>query len=98
MSTPVPATPATEKYTPLSPASLTGGRRHKLRKVSAKTIKKTLKRLGMKAKGRVVLKGGDGEEPEQKEEGSMATTAGRRRRHTKKTHRRRGKSLFGLKY
>lgn len=100
MSTPVPATPATEKYTPLSPAGLTGGRRHKLRKVSAKTIKKTLRRLGMKAKGRVVLKGGvdEGVEGEEKSMGSEATTAGRRRRHTKKTHRRRGKSLFGLKY
>ena len=100
MSTPTPATPATEKYTSLSPAGLTGGRRRKLRKVSAKTIKKTLRRLGMKAKGRVVLKGGVGEGEEgEKTEGAMGTTAtaGRRRRHTKKTHRRR-RSVFGLKY
>lgn len=97
MSTPVPATPATEKYTPLSPASLTGGRRHKLRKVSAKTIKKTLKRLGMKPKSRVVLRGGN-QDPEMKEEESTATMAGRRRRGTKKTRRGRGKSLFRLKY
>ena len=35
----------------------TGGR--KLKKVSAKTIKRTLRKLGMKPKGRVVLKGGE---------------------------------------
>lgn len=86
----------TEKYTSLSPAPVSGGRRHHMKKVSAKTIKKTLKRLGMKPKGRMVLKGGmvEGADGETKEEMS----AGRRRRHhTKKTHRRR-KSLFGLKY
>jgi hypothetical protein len=97
MSAPQPATPATEKYTPLSPASLTGGRRHKLKKVSAKTIKRTLKRLGMKPKSRVVLRGGNAD-PELKDEEPMAaTSAGRRRRGTKKTHRR-GRSLFGMKY
>jgi hypothetical protein len=36
-----------------------GGRRHKMRKVSAKKIRRTLKALGMKPKGRVVLKGGE---------------------------------------
>ena len=36
-----------------------GGRRMKLRKVSAKTIRRTLKALRMKPKGRVVLKGGE---------------------------------------
>jgi len=50
----------------LSPA-LVGGRRrsHKVhhhhksaKKVSAKTIRRTLKRLGMRPKGRLVLKGG----------------------------------------
>jgi hypothetical protein len=84
----------TEKYTPLSPASLTGGRRHKLKKVSAKTIKKTLKRLGMKPKGRVVIRGGT--DPEMKDEEPVeppAPSGGRRRKHTKKTHRR-GRRLF----
>lgn len=92
----VPAT--TEKYTSLSPSPLSGGRRRHLKKVSAKTIKRTLRRLGMKAKGRVVLKGGEGEMPE--EEKSEPATAGRRhrRRGTKKTHRRGRKSLFGLRY
>ncbi len=72
-----------------------GGRRHhKMKKVSAKTIKKTLKRLGMKPKGRVVIKGGG---PEEGKEGEGAMNmGGRRRRHTKKTHRRR-RSLFGLR-
>lgn len=92
----VPAT--TEKYTSLSPSPLSGGRRH-LKKVSAKTIKRTLRRLGMKAKGRVVLKGGT-TDPEMKKEEPVPTTptAGRRRRGTKKTHRRGRKSLFGLRY
>ncbi len=70
-----------------------GGRRH-LKKVSAKTIKRTLKRLGMKPKGRVVIKGGEMEEP--KEE-TAPVTAGRRRGHTKKTQRRQKKSLFGMR-
>ena len=40
--------------------SVVGGRRHRKshRKVSAKTIRKTLRHLGLKPKGRVVLKGG----------------------------------------
>lgn len=92
----VPAT--TEKYTSLSPSPLSGGRRRHLKKVSAKTIKRTLRRLGMKAKGRVVLKGGDGELPEAEEKTETPTAGRRRRRHTKKTHRRGRKSLFGLRY
>lgn len=89
----------TEKYTSLSPAPLSGGRRRSMRKVSAKTIKKTLKRLGMKAKGRVVIRGGmdDGETEKSGESTETATAGRRRRRGTKKTHRRR-KSLFGLRY
>jgi hypothetical protein len=61
-----------------SPAPV-GGRRHRksAKKVSAKTIRRTLRKLGMRPKGRVVLKGGaEGEAeavaPEMK--------AGRRRR------------------
>jgi len=46
-------------------AAPVGGRRHKLKKVSAKTIRRTLRKAGMKPKGRVVLNGGDGlEAPE----------------------------------
>ena len=91
----VPAT--TEKYTSLSPAPLSGGRRH-MKKVSAKTIRRTLKRLGLKAKGRVVLKGGQEKEGEETETPSVPTAGRRRRRGTKKTHRRGRKSLFGLRY
>lgn len=92
---------AAEQYTPLSPAPVGGRRRRSVKKVSAKTIKRTLKRLGMKPKGRVVLKGGDVPTPteEAKEETTVPPVAGRRRRHhTKKTHRRHRRSLFGLKY
>lgn len=70
-----------------------GGRRH-LKKVSAKTIKRTLKRLGMKPKGRVVIKGGS-KDPVTGEE--IPDEGGRRRRrHTKKTHRR-SRHLFGMR-
>ncbi len=79
---------------PLSPAPV-GGRRH-LKKVSAKTIKRTLRKLGMKPKGRVVLKGGEGEAPPAGEgEGAMG---GRRRRHTKKGRKHHRRSIFGMKY
>ncbi len=76
-----------------------GGRRHhKMKKVSAKTIKKTLKRLGMKPKGRVVIKGGGDDEDGGTGMGPGVGLGGRRRRHTKKTHRRhKRRSLFGLR-
>ncbi len=90
-----PATP-TGGALPLAPASV-GGRRHRLKKVSAKTIKRTLKRLGMKPKGRVVIRGGEGEMKD--DVAPVTPEGGRRRRHTKKTHRRRHRrSVFGLKY
>jgi hypothetical protein len=62
-------------------APVVGGRRHKLRKVSAKTIRRTLKALRMKPKGRVVLKGGEAPAPE-----AAAPAMGGRRRRS----RRRG--------
>ena len=69
----------------LAPAPVTGGRRHRksARKVSAKTIRKTLKHLGLKPKGRVVLKAGG--ETEEK-------MGGRRRRTARKSGLRK---LFG---
>lgn len=82
--------------TTLSPASATGGRRH-AKKVSAKTIRRTLKRLGMKPKGRVVLKGGENAMAADGEAAPAddAMKAGRRRRHTKKHSRKhRGFRLF----
>jgi len=71
-----------------------GGRRH-MKKVSAKTIKRTLKRMGLKPKGRMVLKGGD-MDTDKEPPVEPALVAGRRRRHTKKTHRR-GRHLFGMR-
>ena len=66
-----------------------GGRRHKLRKVSAKTIRRTLKKMGLKPKGRVVLKGG---RRRSRRRGGMSYEGGRRR----KTHRKSLLSkLFG---
>jgi hypothetical protein len=66
-----------------------GGRRHKLKKVSAKTIRRTLKKMGMKPKGRVVLKGGEGMEPEK--EAAAPVMGGRRKRSA--STRRRSSSL-----
>lgn len=87
--------PYTLNSTAGNSASVVGGRRHHMKKVSAKTIKKTLKRLGMKPKGRVVIKGGEIDPATGKEKDPMV--AGRRRRHhTKKTHRR-SRGLFGMR-
>jgi hypothetical protein len=66
-----------------------GGRRHSKshRKVSAKTIRKTLHKLGLKPKGRVVLKGGEDTE-------GMVAMGGRRR--TARKGRKSGlRKLFG---
>lgn len=90
---------------PLSPAPV-GGRRHKMKKVSAKTIRRTLRKLGMKPKGRVVLKGGEGEAAATPAVPAPAAPAGGSRktrrsasrashRGGRKHHRR---SLFGLHY
>ncbi len=62
-----------------------GGRRH-AKKVSAKTIRRTLRSLGMRPKGRMVLKGGEAAAmaPAAPAPAAMAApagqTAGRRRR------------------
>lgn len=90
---------------PLSPAPV-GGRRH-MKKVSAKTIRRTLRKLGMKPKGRVVLKGGEGEAaatpaapaaPSTPAGGARKTrrSASRASRRGGRKHHRR--SLFGLQY
>jgi hypothetical protein len=71
-----------------------GGRRHAARKVSAKTIRKTLKKLGMKPKGRVVLKGGEAEKMTEPAAAAAAPAmGGRRRTRKRKTGLRK---LFGL--
>lgn len=66
-----------------SPAPV-GGRRHRksAKKVSAKTIRKTLRRLGMRPKGRVVLKGGEeaAKEEAASPPASVPAVGGRRRR------------------
>uniref|UniRef100_A0A6C0F1B6 Uncharacterized protein n=1 Tax=viral metagenome TaxID=1070528 RepID=A0A6C0F1B6_9ZZZZ len=70
-----------------------GGKRRsrKVRKVAASTIKKTLRKLGMKPKGRVVLKGGD--VPATDAAAAPPAMGGRRRRGTRKSGLRK---LFGL--
>ena len=65
-----------------SPAPVGGRRRKSAKKVSAKTIRKTLRRLGMRPKGRVVLKGGEeaAKEEAASPPASMPAVGGRRRR------------------
>jgi hypothetical protein len=64
-----------------SPAPVGGRRHHKsAKKVSAKTIRRTLRKLGMRPKGRVVLKGGAEGEAVADEAKATEMKAGRRRR------------------
>ena len=72
-----------------------GGRRHRksARKVSAKTIRKTLRKLGMKPKGRVVLKGGADMAAPAAAAPAEAPKGGRRRKSARKSGLRR---MFGL--
>lgn len=93
---------------PLSPAPV-GGRRHKMKKVSAKTIRRTLRKLGMKPKGRVVLKGGEGEAAATPAAPAAPSAPAGGRRKTRRSASRRSashrggrrhhrRSLFGLHY
>ena len=80
----------------LSPAAA-GGRRsrrhHKLRMVKKKTVRKMLARQGLK------MRGGDPDGVVKAAEGAPAAAmGGRRRRSHKRSHRSRGRSLFGLRY
>jgi signal recognition particle subunit SEC65 len=72
-----------------------GGRRHRksVRKVSAKTIRKTLRHLGLKPKGRVVLKGGADMAMPAAAPAAEAPKGGRRRKSARKSGLRK---LFGL--
>lgn len=92
-------------------AAPVGGRRHRhSRKVSAKTIRRTLRHLGLKPKGRVVLKGGEEAAASTAPAAAPAAAGGRRhRRHTRRheggRHHRRHhsrrhsrRSLFGLHF
>jgi hypothetical protein len=93
-----------EAYTPANGSAgnsaPVGGvrRRHpkSAKKVSARTIRATLRKLRMRPKGRVVLKGGE----EAASSPEAPTTGGRRHRHRRRStrrHRRRGpRSLRGM--
>ena len=84
---------------PLSPAAAGGSRKAKsvsVKRVSAKTIRRALKRLGMKPKGPVILKGGVDPAPEVAVGSPGAVQGGSRK--TKKAARRRrgrGRGMFG---
>jgi hypothetical protein len=97
----------------LSPAAVGGRRRShkKLRVVKKKTVRKMLKKMGLKMRGGAPAADPVVVKPETlvadpASKPVVAVTGGgdpymggRRRRHTKKTHRRsRGRRLFGMKY
>lgn len=76
-----------------------GGRRKskKLRLVKKKTVRRMLKKMGLKMRGGA--EGAVAMEPEAAKtviEGAKAPTGGRRRSH--KRGPKRGRSLFGLRY
>ena len=83
----------------LSPLPLSGGRRRshkKLRMVKKKTVKKMLKKMGLKMRG-----GAAGEVTGDKvvtdPSATGAVVGGRRGKSGRKTHKRR-KSLFGMRF
>lgn len=75
------------------PDGVMGGRR--LKKVSAKTIRRTLRKAGIKPKGRLVLKGGSALSPAAVGGGSAHSMGGKKKTRRGKKSRR---SLFGLRY
>jgi len=81
--------------TTLPSAPVSGGRRRGTRRVSAKTIKRTLKHLGLRPKGRMVLKGG-AEGAAEAEEAAMPPSGGRRHRKRGSRTRRHRRRMFGM--
>jgi hypothetical protein len=81
--------------------SLIGGKRRshkKLRVVKKKTVRKMLKKMGLKMRGGAAGEVTADKVVTDKEAPGVVVppAAGGKRRHTKKSHRRR--SLFGMKY
>uniref|UniRef100_A0A6C0AIB7 Uncharacterized protein n=1 Tax=viral metagenome TaxID=1070528 RepID=A0A6C0AIB7_9ZZZZ len=89
--------PAGGSAAALAPAAVGGRRRKSVRKVSAKKIRATLRGLGLKPKGRVVLKGGD---VPAEGEAAEAMDAGRRRKSARKGGKKSRKTglrrMFGF--
>jgi len=76
---------------------MAGGRRHRsLKKVSAKTIRRTLRKAGIKPKGRMVLTGGVALAPASFDGGSATPLKGGRRRRGTRRGRKSRRSLFGM--
>ena len=92
-----------EGFSALAPAAF-GGRRHrgskKLKLVKKKTVRRMLKKLGMKMRGGVAASGpGSVAVPapmaDAVKEAASAPSGGRRRGRSTKRH---GKSLFGMRF
>ncbi len=78
----------------LSPNSV-GGSRKRVKRVSAKTIKRTLRKLGMRPKGRMVLKGG--EDQTVGDNGAAVTPEKGGRRGRKPSGTKKGRKPSGTK-
>jgi hypothetical protein len=87
---------------PLSPASVGGRRRShkKLRMVKKKTVKRMLKKMGLKMRGGTSggEVTGDKVVTDPVATGALIQPASGGRRRKGKSHRRSGKSLFGMKF
>jgi hypothetical protein len=88
--------------TPLTPAPLSGGRRRshkKLRMVKKKTVRKMLKKMGLKMRGGAAGEvTGDKVVTDPKATGAVVPSGGRRGKSHGKTHKRRGKSFLGMRF
>ena len=95
---------AAEAFTPLTPG-LVGGRRRsvkKLKLVKKKTVRRMLKKMGMKMRGGAPELAGPGKvamdapAADAAVKAAAAPAGGRRHKSHKKSHRR--KSLFGMRF
>ena len=92
-----------EAITPLTPAPVCGKRRShkKLRMVKKKTVRKMLKKMGLKMRGGAAGEVTADKVVTDKEAPGVVVptvTTGGKRRTKKSTRRHRRRSLFGMKY
>jgi hypothetical protein len=90
-----------EGFTALSPASVGGrrGSRKKMKLVKKKTVRRMLKKMGLKMRGGAAVEGQgavamDAKAADVVKQAATGAPAGGRRR----SHRRKGKSLFGMRF
>jgi len=86
-----------DSTTAVETGAMEGGRRRRsLKKVSAKTIRRTLRRAGVKPKGRMVVTGGVAALSPAATGGSEMAGGRRRRSRGTRRGRKSRRSLFGM--